>query len=84
MITGDPFKETGKLALRTFKKDGYKEAGHDMAFKPAKSMKHKYTEFPHESDHREINKCKKGPDGVITEPRNFLTNPPKKGTIGKG
>ena len=32
-----------------------------------------------------MSKNRKGPDGgVITEPRNFLTNPPKKGLVGKG
>ena len=33
---GDSFKESSKLPLRTTKKDGYKEAGHEMNFKPAK------------------------------------------------
>jgi hypothetical protein len=37
------------------------------------------------TDHVEIKKCRKGPDGaVVIEPRNFLTNPPKKGEVGKG
>ncbi len=37
------------------------------------------------TDFKQVSKCKKGPDGaVIIEPRNFLTNPPKKGEVGKG
>jgi len=71
--------------MRTFKHDGHKDAGHDHAFKPAKALKPKIgADFEHMTDYKEINKCRKGPDGVITEPRNFLTNPPKKGKVGKG
>lgn len=37
------------------------------------------------TDHVDIKKNRKAPDGsVITEPRNFLTNPPKFGEVGKG
>ena len=37
------------------------------------------------TDYVEIKKNRKGPDGaVIIEPRNFLTNTPKKGEVGKG
>lgn len=37
------------------------------------------------SDYVEKKKCRKGEDGhVIIEPRNFLTNPPKEGEVGKG
>jgi hypothetical protein len=35
-------------------------------------------------DHKDVSKNRKGPDGVITEPKNFLTSPPKKGTVGRG
>ena len=42
-------------------------------------------DFPHMTDHVDIKINRKGPDGaVIIEPRNFLTNPPKKGEVGKG
>jgi len=72
--------------MRTTKKDGYKEGGHEVNFKPAKIIQRKVgADFPHLTDHKEVSKSRKGPDGgVITEPRNFLTNPPKKGMIGKG
>lgn len=83
---GDPFKDAGKLKMREGKKDGYKEAGHDMNFKPAKSVARPLgTGLEHMTDYKEVKKCRKGPDGaVVIEPRNFLTNPPKKGTVGKG
>ena len=35
---GDPFKEQNKLPMRTAKPDGFKEAGHDLNFKPAKTV----------------------------------------------
>jgi hypothetical protein len=72
--------------MREQKKDGFKDAGHDFNFKPAKSVAHGLgTGFNHLTDHKEVNKCRKGPDGaVVIEPRNFLTNPPKKGVVGKG
>ena len=36
--SGDPFKEASKAPMRSSKKDGHKEAGHDLNFKPAKSV----------------------------------------------
>ena len=37
------------------------------------------------TDHTEKKINRKDADGrVITEPRNFLTNPPKQGIVGKG
>jgi hypothetical protein len=37
------------------------------------------------TDYVNAKKSRKGPDGaVIIEPRNFLTNPPKAGEVGKG
>lgn len=72
--------------MRTLKFEGYKDAGHDKEFKPAKDIQRKVkADFQHMTDHVEKKKCRKGEDGaVIIEPRNFLTNPPKKGEVGKG
>jgi hypothetical protein len=83
---GDPFKEAARVPMREIKKDGYKEGGHEQNFKPAKSVQRKIrADFEHMTDFKEVSKNRKGPDGaVITEPRNFLTNPPKKGEVGKG
>ena len=57
-----------------------------MNFKPAKTIQRKTkADFEHMADNAKVKKSHKGPDGgVITEPRNFLTCPPKKGEIGKG
>lgn len=72
--------------MRTSVPDGFKEAGHEMNFKPAKTVQRKVkADFDHMTDHVDAKKSRKGPDGgVIIEPRNFLTNPPKQGEIGKG
>lgn len=84
--TGDPFKEPAKVPMRTAVKEGYKIGGHDRNFKPAKTIPRAVkADFEHITDHKEVSKNRKGPDGaVMLEPRNFLTNPPKKGLIGKG
>jgi hypothetical protein len=82
---GDPFKEAAKAPMRSNKKDGHKEAGHDLNFKPAKSVVKKIgADFEHLTEHNDVKKNYKGPDGVIIGPTNFLTNPPKKGLVGKG
>lgn len=82
---GDPFKEPASVPMRTHKKEGHKEAGHEASFKPAKTIQRKVkADFEHMTDHKDVHKNYKGPDGVITGPRNFLTNPPKVGQVGKG
>lgn len=65
--------------MRTSKHEGYKEAGHDKDFKPAKNIMRKVkADFEHHTDLVEKKKVRRGEDGaVIIEPRNFLTNPPK-------
>jgi hypothetical protein len=35
---GDPYQDSGKFKMRAGKHDGHKEAGHDLAFKPAKDI----------------------------------------------
>jgi Domain of unknown function (DUF4586) len=83
---GDPYNNTASAPMRTSKHEGYKDAGHDKDFKPAKDLQRKVkADFVHLSDYIEKKKCRKGEDGaVIIEPRNFLTNPPKVGEVGKG
>ena len=84
--TGDPFKEAQGVPKRNPIKETFKEAGHELNFKPAKTFQRKVkADFDHLTDYVPINKNRKGPDGaVVTEPRNFLTNPPKEGEVGKG
>ena len=70
--------------MRAPKKDAHKEAGHDHAFKPAKTVKEPVkAAFDHMTDYKEVKINRKTDDGVWTEPRNFLTNPPKPGQVGK-
>jgi hypothetical protein len=38
LAIGDPFKEAAKNPKRDHKKDGYKDGGHEMNFKPAKTV----------------------------------------------
>jgi len=72
--------------MRTTQKDGHKSAGHDTAFKPTKDLQRKVkADFEHMSEDNNFKKSHRGPNGdVITAPRNFLTNPPKIGKVGKG
>jgi hypothetical protein len=83
---GDPFKEPAKVPMRNSVKDGFKLGGHELNFKPAKAVPRPVkADFSHMTDHVEVSKVRKGPDGaVVIEPKNFLTNPPKKGNVGKG
>ena len=71
--------------MRDHKKDAHKDAGHDFNFRPAKTVKLEIgAAFEHMTDYKEVKINRKGPDGGVTiEPRNFLTNPPKEGLIGK-
>ena len=83
-FAGDPYKDAGKLQMRAPKKEGHKEAGHDHAFKPAKTVKEPVkASYDHMTDYKEVKINRKTEDGVWTEPRNFLTNPPKPGQVGK-
>lgn len=38
VATGDPFKDAAKMSLRSGKFEGYKDAGHENDFKPAKTI----------------------------------------------
>ena len=83
---GDPYKQGASVPMRTSKHEGYKDAGHDKDFKPAKDINRKVrSDFVHMSDYVEKKKNRRAEDGaVMIEPRNFLTNPPKEGEVGKG
>ena len=83
---GDPYKNAASAPMRTSKFEGYKDAGHDKDFKPAKALQRKVkADFEHMTDYIVKKKNHRAEDGsVITEPRNFLTNPPKQGEVGKG
>jgi hypothetical protein len=61
--------------MRATKPDGYKEAGHDLPFKPTKDISRKVkADFDHKTELAEFKKTYRDHEGaVITEPRNFLT-----------
>ena len=60
-------------------------AGHEKNFAPAKIIKKNFAaSYEHMTDRREIVKNYRDEEGaVIIAPRNFLTNPPKTGKIGR-
>jgi len=73
--------------MRSHVKGGHLKAGHEVAFKPAKAPDAKlrtYSAYEHKPEYVHRQKNFKDEEGnVVTAPRNFLTNPPKKGMVGK-
>lgn len=85
-FSGDVFKEAAACVLRTEVHDGHVKAGHEKAFKLARVKPDLPFKVPYEhmSDFTEKKKNYRDEDGhVIISPRNFLTNPPKKGKTTK-
>ena len=86
LYSGDVFKEAAACVLRTEVHDGHIKAGHEKAFrlsrvKPDLPFK---VSYEHMTDFTEKKKNYRDEDGhVIISPRNFLTNPPKKGKTAK-
>ena len=85
---GDPYvphsiKENG----RTIVKDGFKKGGHDYNFKPAKTCFERVPRnlsYAYMEQGGAAKKNYKDEEGaVITGPRNFTTQNPKKGRVGK-
>ena len=74
--------------MRTIKKDGFKDAGHDIDFKPAKKVQLRVkAPFPHMPDPPKVKDKKEIRDengDVITMPKNFVTTKMKLGKVGKG
>lgn len=86
ITTGEPYKPALAAVMRQTDPEGHKKAGHDVAFKPAKVVRDMPYKAPYEHmvDRVDVKKIIKDEDGhVITQPRNFYTNPPKKGKVGK-
>lgn len=82
---GDPFKEAAGAVMRTSVKDGHIKAGHDKDFKPAKTVQEKVkAPYEHMTDRVEVKKKYTDEEGnVMIAPKNILTNPPKRGKVGK-
>lgn len=59
--------------------------GHEQDFRPAKTVTHDkknhMASYKYMEDPPLPKKSRKTEDGVETEPRNFLTNPMKKGVL---
>ena len=72
------------MSLRSSKFEGYKDAGHEMDFKPAKQPDVKVkSAYEHMKEIDEVKKNYRDDEGaVITELRNFTTMNPKKGQVG--
>ena len=89
VATGDPFKQAALNAMgRTEVKDGHIKAGHEKAFAPAKQITHARKDMKAAYEYIEQGPIKKesykDEDGEVkTASRNFLTNPMKKGKVGK-
>ena len=71
--------------MRTSVKDGHIKAGHDKDFKPAKTVQEKVkAPYEHMTDRVEVKKKFTDEEGnVMIAPKNILTNPPKRGKVGK-
>lgn len=86
MTIGEPFQNAAHNVLRSTKKDGHLVAGHEKAFKPAKQPSKDlkpYSAYDHKADIEHKKKNYRDEEGNVTiAPRNFLTNPPKKGQVG--
>ena len=80
---GDPlpsFAQSKLLAIsaKTLKKNSQDSS--PPSWKPGGPRPEPFALFPHEASDNFRKVSKKGPDGkVVTEPRNFMTSPPKKG-----
>lgn len=75
-----------ETVLRTELKEGHKKAGHDVNFKPAKTVLDRPYRAPYEHmvDRVEVKKNYRDGDGAVSlEPRNFYTTPAKLGKVGK-
>lgn len=86
ITNGDPYKAQLAKVMRMIDPEGHKKAGHDVAFKPAKNTREKIykASYEHMTDRTEIKKIIRDEDGhVITQARNFFTNPAKKGVVGR-
>lgn len=82
----DPYKVPLEKVMRTQDPKGHIKAGHDIAFKPAKVVRDKpyKASYEHMVDRVDVKKDFRDADGaVITAPKNFYTNGPKVGKVGK-
>ena len=84
---GDPFKEAARTIIRREDREHQIACGNDKAFKPTKHVRQPTNAaYAHMQDFVEVQKnfkSEENPRDVLIPPRNFLTNPPKVGKVGK-
>lgn len=84
---GDPFKEAAQAMLRKQNREQEIKVGNEKPFRlPSHVRQPTNASYPHMQDFVEVKKnfkSEENPREVMIGPRNFLTNPPKTGTVGK-
>ena len=90
LALGDPYKNPEKPAIRKFKRDTYKDGGHEIDWTPAKTLTHAKRNgggayewmtpgVPKKKDMRNPeNKTE-----VLIAPNNILNNPMKVGKVAR-
>ena len=77
-----------EVVKRENKNDTHKKGGHDVPFKPAKTINDKSeykASYDHMVDRVDVVKNFRDKEGnVETDLRNFYTTPPRKGKVGRG
>lgn len=84
-LGGGPLQQAAINSMRTNVKDGWKNAGHERDFKPARDTQEKIYKmsYPYIEERGKKTKCYKDPEGGVTiGNRNFYTSPVKKGQAG--
>lgn len=83
---GDPYKAKGDVIGRKTDRERIMAAGHEMLFKPTKTVKERLYRHPyaHMAQTVQVKKNFRDEEGAIQiGPRNIQTNPMKRGKVGK-
>lgn len=86
---GDPYKPAAVGGKRIFEHKTFLKGGHDIDFKPAKTIHEKVArpaKYPYMPQGGDVNvkKYRDEEGNVITAPRNFTTTRMKRGKVGRG
>ena len=83
----DPYKQTGNMLARKENRGRQIECGNEKPFRPQSQVKHAVkSSYHHMTDFVEIQKNfrnEENPREVDIPPRNILTNPMKRGAVGR-
>ena len=84
---GNPFKEAARSLVRKEHRSRQIEVGNEKAFRPTKHIRQPTNAtYPHMKDYEQVVKNFRDAEdngAVMIGPRNILTNPPKRGRVGK-